>query len=170
MTLTIRNATPNDAALLNRIGYVSYRAQFEHLWQSREELESYLQHQYSISAIEKSLQDPADHWLIAATDQPIGFAKLNWQSALPAESLSGALLSKIYLLPDQVGKKYGETLFRAVIEEVKERGETFLWLEVLKNNPRARKFYESLGMRHIKDVLFTSATQSSKVHILGMGV
>jgi ribosomal protein S18 acetylase RimI-like enzyme len=97
-------------------------------------------------------------------------AKLNWQSTLPAEGLSGALLSKIYFLPDSVGKKYGETLFRAVIDEVRERGETFLWLEVLENNPRARKFYESLGMRHIQDVLFTSATQSSKVHILGMGV
>lgn len=170
MTLTIRTATPSDAALLNEMGYASYRAQFEHLWESREELENYLHDQYSISAIQKSLHDPADRWLIAAADGPVGFAKLHWQSAVPAEELTGALLSKIYLLPDRVGQGYGEALFKTAIAEAKERGETFLWLEVLENNPRARKFYQSHGMRHIKDVVFSSATQSSTVHILGMGV
>lgn len=168
--LTIRAATSEDTALLNRMGYLSYRAQFEQLWQSGDELESYLHGQYSIPTIQKSLQDPADLWLIATAGRPVGFAKLNWQRALPDMDLSGALLSKIYLLPDRVGKKYGAMLFEAVIAEVKKRGETFLWLEVLENNPRARKFYESQGMRHIKDVLFTSATQSSKVHIMGMAV
>lgn len=170
MTLTIRAANTHDVKLLSQIGYISYRAHFAHLWESSSELASYLEKQYSWLAIQNSLKCPKDHWLIAATDTAVGFAKLSWQSKIPEENISGALLSKIYLLPDQVGKKYGEALFEAVLEAVKARGITFLWLEVLENNPRARQFYESFGMKHIKDVVFESTTQSSVVHILGMEI
>ncbi len=115
MKLTIRTADIYDAELLSEMGYASYRAHFEHLWQSWAELEDYLQDQYAVSVIENSLTDSAYHWMIAATDKPVGFTKLIWQSLIPEENISGALLSKIYLLPDQIGKKYGEALLKAAI-------------------------------------------------------
>ncbi|MDE6744509.1 MAG: GNAT family N-acetyltransferase [Lachnospiraceae bacterium] len=51
----------------------------------------------------------------------------------------------IYLLPQYIGKGYGKLLLDAVIEELGQLGfdEIFLW--VLEDNLRARKFYEKAG-------------------------
>ncbi|MVY05736.1 N-acetyltransferase, partial [Escherichia coli] len=48
----------------------------------------------------------------------------------------------------------------------KAAGERWLWLEVLADNPAARRFYERQGMQHVKDVAFHSASQQSTLHIL----
>lgn len=51
----------------------------------------------------------------------------------------------IYLLPQYIGKGYGKLLFDAVVRELEQLGfdEIFLW--VLEDNLRARKFYEKEG-------------------------
>lgn len=51
----------------------------------------------------------------------------------------------IYLLPQYIGKGYGKLLLNAVKEELGQLGfnEIFLW--VLEDNIRARKFYEKAG-------------------------
>lgn len=51
----------------------------------------------------------------------------------------------IYLFPQYIGKGYGKPLLDAVIEELDQLGfdEIFLW--VLEDNLRARKFYEKAG-------------------------
>ncbi|MDE6530624.1 MAG: GNAT family N-acetyltransferase [Lachnospiraceae bacterium] len=51
----------------------------------------------------------------------------------------------IYFLPQYIGKGYGKLLLDAVIEELGQLGfdEIFLW--VLEDNLRARKFYEKAG-------------------------
>ena len=53
----------------------------------------------------------------------------------------------IYVLPDYMGKGYGRRLMDAVMSELKKQGykEVFLW--VLEDNSRARRFYESLGYK-----------------------
>lgn len=58
----------------------------------------------------------------------------------------GEIIS-IYLLPEYMGKRYGRLLLNAVIHELKNMGfeEIFLW--VLEDNHRARKFYEKSGFR-----------------------
>ncbi|HEL0658056.1 TPA: GNAT family N-acetyltransferase [Streptococcus equi subsp. zooepidemicus] len=57
---------------------------------------------------------------------------------------SGEVIS-IYLLPKYMGKGYGSKLLNFVMNEIKEQGfkEVFLW--VLEDNHRARKFYENYG-------------------------
>lgn len=53
----------------------------------------------------------------------------------------------LYLLPDRMGKGYGARLLSAALEDLKGMGsrEVFLW--VLKENLRARRFYERRGFR-----------------------
>lgn len=43
-----------------------------------------------------------------------------------------------------------------------------MWLEVMAENVRARKFWEAFGMQHIKDIPFVTASQRSTLQILGM--
>lgn len=51
----------------------------------------------------------------------------------------------IYLLPDYIGKGYGKTLLGAVIGELEKLGYRDIFLWVLEDNVRARKFYEKSG-------------------------
>ena len=162
----IRIAGPEDAALLNEMGNASYRHHFAHLWHNADEMELYLRQEYSMASLERSLADTQCCWLIAEATHPIGFAKYACRQDINSDGPSGTLLHKLYLLPDATGHRYGEQFFNAVETRAKEAGESWLWLEVLGANTRARRFYERQGMQHVKDVEFHSATQQSTLHIL----
>lgn len=51
----------------------------------------------------------------------------------------------IYLLPQYIGKGYGKKLVDAVINELSKLGYRDIFLWVLEENHRARKFYEKFG-------------------------
>ncbi|MEN0616187.1 GNAT family N-acetyltransferase [Klebsiella indica] len=164
--LKIRTARPKDAALLNQMGNASYRHHFAHLWHNADELALFLEQEYSVASLARSLSDKKSRWLIAQAEQPIGFAKYTCRQDINPGGPSGTLLHKLYLMPGATGLRYGEQFFSAIEKQAKEAGESWLWLEVLAANPGARRFYERQGMRHIKDTVFHSATQHSTLHIL----
>lgn len=51
----------------------------------------------------------------------------------------------IYILPEYIGKGYGKRLLTAVINELAYLGYHDIFLWVLEDNLRARKFYEKAG-------------------------
>lgn len=51
----------------------------------------------------------------------------------------------IYLLPQYIGKGYGKYLMDAVIDELSKLGYRDIFLWMLEENHRARKFYEKFG-------------------------
>lgn len=53
----------------------------------------------------------------------------------------------IYLLPSYMGKGYGKILLDAVIKELAQLGFHNIFLWVLEENLRARKFYEKAGFK-----------------------
>ena len=73
--LKIRTARAEDAALLNEMGNASYRHHFAHLWHNADELACYLQQEYSLASLQRSLTDSQCCWLIAEAPHPVGFAK-----------------------------------------------------------------------------------------------
>jgi len=170
MTVTIRPATLDDVSLLSQLAPQIYREHFGHTWNSVSELNAYLESEYSESALKSALEDAGLCWFVACTDSLIGFAKLTWESTIPDSSLSGALLNKLYLNQQVTGKQYGKVLFDHIVQQVKKRGQSFFWLEVLEHNPRARKFYENQGMHYIKDSVFKTELQQTRLHIMGMPV
>lgn len=98
MTLQIREATPADAMLLNALGYRIYRAHFEHLWESKSELEAFLASEYSLDELEQSLNEQAVCWYVAETDRPIGFAKVTYESSIPDTICQGCCLTNSILI------------------------------------------------------------------------
>lgn len=66
------------------------------------------------------------------------------KSRFPEFSGFGEIVS-IYLLPDYIGKGYGKPLLDAVIGELAKLGYRDIFLWVLEDNLRARKFYEKAG-------------------------
>lgn len=65
---------------------------------------------------------------------------------------SGEVIS-IYLLPEYMGKGYGNKLLNFVMNEIIEQGfkEVFLW--VLEDNHIARRFYENYGFEFDGDYI-----------------
>lgn len=164
--LSIRQATAEDIPLLSHMGYTSYTHHFAHLWKAADELQRFLDQEYSQAALHQSFAKADSCWLIATTETPVGFAKYSTAQFVEPDGLFGTLLHKLYLMPGETGKRFGEQLFTEVIRQARAQHETALWLEVLADNPQARKFYERQGMRHVKDIHFTTATQTSTLHIL----
>lgn len=170
MVLKIRKAHLADSALLHKLGFEIYSTHFKYLWVSQSEMTDYLVHEYSLPALELSLKVPGICWYIAETDQPVGFAKITWASKIPDTEMFGVLLNKLYLASSATGKNYGKLIFDHIVSLARQRGEGFLWLEVLERNERARKFYENLGFRFIKETKLQTASQQSLLHILGLNI
>ena len=53
----------------------------------------------------------------------------------------------LYLLPEYFGKGYGNKLLDIALSDLKESGYNSIYLWVLKDNQRARRFYEKNGLR-----------------------
>jgi ribosomal protein S18 acetylase RimI-like enzyme len=156
--LMIRAATSADRDRLSRLGEATYRSHFTAIW-SPARLEAYIAAEYGPAALERSLGGAdGSLWLIAAlADEPIGFAKLNWERPLPiAGGGSGAELQKIYFDAARTGQGYGGSLLAAVIEQASCRGEPTVWLDVLKSNSGARAFYERHGFEVAGEIPFAT--------------
>ncbi len=65
-------------------------------------------------------------------------------SRFPGPEDFGEIIS-VYLLPEYIGEGYGKMLFRAVMGDLEELGYQNLFLWVLEENKRARRFYEREG-------------------------
>ena len=60
----------------------------------------------------------------------------------------------IYLLPEYFGRGYAGPLFTCVINALRGKGYTNIYLWVLKENIRAQKFYEKHGFHKSGDTAF----------------
>ncbi|MBD2800130.1 GNAT family N-acetyltransferase [Xenorhabdus sp. M] len=179
--LIIRKAKIQDARLLSQLLETSYRFYFSDLWNNKDELKTYISEESSIENIVASLETPDHHWFIAESHQDInvaatghdiipgniiGFSKIVLNQLIPDKDFTGIYLHKLYLTPHLTGKKYGDQLFDHIVAFGQERGQKWLWLEVLEKNPKAIRFYARKGMEWQKDIIFSSETQQSTMHIM----
>ncbi|MEX9951735.1 GNAT family N-acetyltransferase [Providencia rettgeri] len=162
----LRKATKHDALLLHKIGTESYMHHFATLWNSQNELNSYLNQEYSTTKITEDLNQQHIDWYVIENRSPIGLVKLTYHSCIPETNLVGTLLNKLYFSPGATGKGYGKTVFRFIEALSKQQGDSLLWLDVLASNTRAMAFYQSNDMHILKEMLFTSETQKSLEYIM----
>lgn len=136
MTITIRPATHDDAALI--LGYIRELAIYE---KAEHEVVA------SVADIEQSLfgPDSTAHGLICLQDeQPVGYAVYffnysTWQGK------SGLYLEDLYITPAARGSGAGKKLLRHLAQLAVARGcGRFEW-SVLDWNQPAIDFYESFG-------------------------
>ncbi|TQI79639.1 ribosomal protein S18 acetylase RimI-like enzyme [Serratia fonticola] len=158
---TIRQALPADLTVVREVGIRSYQAHFGALWYNPDEMETFLAKDFAVAALETSLQDPLTCWLLAYEDStPIGVVRLNFDRLLAVTSTCGAELQKIYFLPGLTGRGFGERLYRDVQQRAIDKRQKLLWLEVLKSNVSAQRFYQRQGLQIVGENRFSSASQS----------
>ena len=154
----IREATNADIDTLREVGCETYREHFSTLW-SPAGMQGFLDQDFSASALRRSLELPERQvWLIASDERgkAVGFAKINWSTPAPLTGEVGAELQKIYFLKSAAGMGYGKRLLQFIREKAAQRGERLLWLDVLKTNANAQRFYETVGFQRIGEIPFST--------------
>ncbi|WP_248767398.1 N-acetyltransferase [Pseudomonas sp. MWU12-2345] len=156
--ITIREATIEDLQTLRDIGIETYKEHFSDIWTAAG-IQNFLSEDFSVCELQKSIGSPAKHcWLIALNeeDQAVGFSKVNWSRPIPISDQVGAELQKIYFLKSQAGKGYGKQLLQFIHDSAQNHNEGFIWLDVLKTNSNAQRFYEHFGFRALGEIPFST--------------
>jgi ribosomal protein S18 acetylase RimI-like enzyme len=154
--ITVRQAAEGDIESLQRIGRETYREHFNQLWTAKG-IEDFLDQDFSLDALSRTVNSQHKHlWLIAleANDRAIGFAKINWDTPSPTSAVNGAELQKIYFLKSRAGRGYGSKLLSAALNRADRRGVSLVWLDVLRSNLDAQRFYERHGFKRSGETPF----------------
>jgi GNAT superfamily N-acetyltransferase len=144
--ILLRRATPEDAAALAAVEVTSWRAAYRGLMPDAflEGLsEEGLTAGWRANLLKHAAQGRKRVLVAVRAAGVIGFVRvgLGWDMG------EVGLVYLLYVLPEHWNSGVGTTLMRAAIDELRDLGmcEAVLW--VLRDNQRARVFYEGLGWR-----------------------
>lgn len=87
---------------------------------------------------------PEEYYFFKVDDRPAGIALLHKNHEENAADTDGEIYA-IYFHPDYWGTSATHKAFQFCVDRLKERGFTKITIWVLKDNIRARKFYEKYG-------------------------
>lgn len=154
-TIRIRQAMVDDLREVQAIARDTYIEHFAHAW-SGAGLHAFLQREFSDEALRKSLSSPGHTWfLLEARDEGVvGYAKVNWSRIEPITGKCGAELQKIYFSANATGRRFGTALLDHVVAATTAADEPMLWLNVLRSNEAARRFYARHGFETVGQMPF----------------
>jgi ribosomal protein S18 acetylase RimI-like enzyme len=148
MKITYRDATPADAAVIDRIFDTSFCDTFAHLY-AAEDLDVFLAG-FNVADWRRQLEDPAYEFRIGEVNgEPVGYVKLG-PMKLPIETNRPALvLDQLYILKEHHGVGIAHALMDWTVDRAKRRGAEELFLTVYVDNHRARRFYDRYGFEAV---------------------
>lgn len=157
--IAYRDATPDDAELMARIGPQTFTETFGHLY-APENLAAFLEN-HSVANWHGELSDPVYAVRIAEdSGVPAGFAKVGPPS-LPFEARGPAAeLRQLYVLKPWQGAGIAATLMDWAIDEARRRGAEEMFLSVFVDNHRARRFYARYGFEQVGTYDFMVGTHA----------
>jgi ribosomal protein S18 acetylase RimI-like enzyme len=79
-----------------------------------------------------------------------------------------AQLQKIYVLREFVGEGVGKPLIDAALKDAASRRVDTVWLDVLKENDRAIRFYARRGFRMLGEDRYTIGAQTFAFHLMAL--
>ena len=156
-----RDARPEDGLELDTLARTIWLETFGHSG-SPEDIALYLAKAYGPTGdLIRHLSDPDHRFRLACSDGTIiGYAKLSapW---LPAQWVGqrSRQLSQLYVADSHRGAGVAQALMTWSIETTRDEGADELLLTVWEHNPRAMRFYEKLGFRHVGDYDFPMGEQ-----------
>ena len=162
MATDIRRADDRDAATVALLGRITFIETFGHLFHDHAcDLRAYLDATFDVAKIADSLCKPGNaYWLATVRGLPVGYAKLKHPSPPPGQhAQDAAQLQKIYVLREFLGARIGRDLLAPLMETAGALS-SLVWLDVLRENDRAIRFYERHGFAAIGDDTYTIGAQS----------
>jgi ribosomal protein S18 acetylase RimI-like enzyme len=156
-SLTIRQATVDDAKALTDLSYTTFWDAFAHHPKNApDDLAHYMRQAFNQEQITAELSDAQNVFLIAEIDgNAAGYAKLIIGNIEPGITASKPVeLSRLYSQQEYIGKGIGQNLMDACFELAKGHDHDVMWLGVWEFNPRAQRFYEKNGFRFVGKHVF----------------
>lgn len=153
--MTVRQAAPDDAALLHRLAAATFPlACPPHT--TIEAIEDFIATVLSEQSFTGYLTDPGRALFIAEDEGvPSGYAMVVFGDPKDADAAAAvtarptAELSKIYVLEGHHGQGIAPALMARSIDAARERGAKTIWLGVNQENQRANRFYEKQGFAKV---------------------
>jgi ribosomal protein S18 acetylase RimI-like enzyme len=138
----IRNATTEEIPLIRELTFRVWPQTYASIL-SQEQIDYMLDMMYSEASLQKQMTIEGSRFIIVYEDgNPVGFA--SYAETEPERWK----LHKIYVLQNQQGKGTGRFVIDHIIEEIKKKNASSLFLQVNKHN-KAKAFYEKLGFSEI---------------------
>ncbi|MCB8815976.1 GNAT family N-acetyltransferase [Desulfosporosinus shakirovi] len=146
--MEIRKATINDVKDISRIYALSWKFAYKGII-PKAFLDELKEDHWELAFIDWIKDKVLNVQILFENGKPIGcvaYGKSRDQS-LPN---FGEIVS-LYLLPEYFGKGYGNKILDFALSDLKESGYESIYLWVLKDNQRGRRFYEKNGLRCSND-------------------
>lgn len=148
MNVTLRYATPNDAALIADISRQTFYDTFA-ADNTEADMAKFLNEQFTKGRLMLEVGAPENIFLLAFQEKAIaGYVKLREGKKFVA--LNGAAsmeIARLYVVKEFIGKGVGKLLMQASLDIAKERGKEVVWLGVWERNQRAIDFYTAFGFQ-----------------------
>jgi ribosomal protein S18 acetylase RimI-like enzyme len=156
-SLTIRQASIDDAKALTDLSYTTFWDAFAHHPKNApDDLAHYMRQAFNQEQITAELDDSKNVFLIAENDgQAAGYAKLIIGNIEPGITAQHPVeLQRLYSHQEYIGKGVGQSLIDACFERAKSHDHDVMWLGVWEYNPRAQRFYEKNGFHLVGKHVF----------------
>ena len=151
----MRAARATDAAAIAHVHVTTWRAAYRGLLPDHF-LDSLDEHGYEARWV-SSITDPGIRVFVAEeAGAVIGFASGGRERAGEPE-FAGELYA-LYVMPEAQGHGHGHQLVRAVVDGLHEMDLRDMIVWVLRDNPKARQFYERLGGVFVREQPITIAS------------
>lgn len=155
MALTLRRATPDDAAALSALAARTFTETFGHLYRP-EDLVLFLRDAYAEGKQRELLsRDDSAVWLLEDAGVPVGHAAAG-PCGLPHPDVrpEDGELKRLYLLKACQGGGEGSRLMRVAMDWLLSDGPRALWIGVWSENLGAQRFYARHGFEKVGEYLF----------------
>jgi GNAT superfamily N-acetyltransferase len=155
-SLTLRRATPDDAALLAELGERTFRDTFA-ASNTPDNMAIYLAASFSPEKQREELSRPDTTFLIAEVEgRTAGYAQLRVETS--AEGGTQLELVRIYSAQEWIGRGVGAALMQAYLDAGSAGGHRRLVLCVWEHNPHAIAFYKRWGFQEAGTKAFVLGT------------
>lgn len=154
--MTLRLATPVDAAAIADLGRRAFIVKFGHLY-SAENLARFLDDAHAEAKVRKELADPGMKVAVIEENGALAsFCKIVRTSGLPQHTPARAPmeLKQLYTDPDLIGRGAGARLMDWALAEARSWGADEMQLSVYADNPQAQAFYRRFGLEKVADIEF----------------
>ena len=167
--MTIRQATPDDAALLCALSTVTFVETFGHLYPP-EDLAAYLAIAYP-EDLQRQQLEGGDYaaWILELAGEPVGFVFAG-PCGLPHEDVTegDGEIKRLYVLAAHHNGGWGRKLMDAAMAWLDERTRR-QWLGVWSENIGAQRFYARYGFERVGQYEFPVGQVRDLEYILRRG-
>ena len=146
MTVTLKECTPDDLAVLQELSCITFSDTFGHM-NTPANMKAYLEKAFNAWKLYEELSNSSSAFYFLYADERLaGYMKLNeYEAQTDIYDPQSLEIERIYLLKEFQGKGLGSFLIKNATDIAVNRNKSYIWLGVWEKNHKAIMFYQKHG-------------------------